>query len=81
MGYLEEIYQPYVLDTTICTQNDEGDALTLGDYGTALISSSNRTIIGIATGLFLDSDLDVYLRVEPYIEWIEHAIEGTEAMK
>lgn len=76
-----ESNHPYILDTTICTQNDEGDWLTLGDFGSALISAVNQTIIGIATGLFLQLDLDVYLRVEPYIEWIEHVIEGTEAKK
>lgn len=80
---MEEVYQPYILDTTICTQNDEGDSLTLGDYGSALISTVNRTIIGIATTYFFNLDLDAYLRIEPYIEWVEHVMEvdGTRVLK
>lgn len=70
--YLEDAQSAYVLETTVCADNRD-ERLNAGDHGTALISTRSNQLIGLASVLLLNDgiDLNVYLRVEPYLFWIE----------
>lgn len=76
-GYLDDEQQIFVSDNTICADSyDDGLNVGAGDYGTALISARNNRIVAIASMMFWeDANLpDIYLRVAPYIEWIEECM-------
>lgn len=76
-GYLDDEQQIFVSDNTICADSyDDGLNAGAGDYGTALISARNNRIVAIASTMFWAGDKlpDIYLRVAPYIEWIEECM-------
>lgn len=70
---LPSFQRGYVLNETLCTENDIGQGLNHGDYGTALISSSNGQLIGIGSVFMFavqGGQPDIFLRVAPYAQWL-----------
>lgn len=77
LGYLDEYRRRFIVETSICADNqDTNERLHSGAYGTALVSSENSRVIGIASVIFLGENMypDVYVRIAPYIEWINEII-------
>lgn len=71
-GYLGDSREHFVVDNAICADNPvTNERLYSGAFGTALVSSKNNLVIGIASVIFYEiNNPDVFVRVAPYIDWI-----------
>lgn len=69
----------YVLEETVCTNNEPGQGLSLGDYGTGLINAIDDKLLGIASVFMFgirDGKPDIFIRVHPYLDWIQQVVNG-----
>lgn len=71
---LVEHHKNIITPNNICTW---GNLVRSEDEGTALIDAESRTLIGLSSLIFGENDgtyPDVYLRVQPYLKWIDSVI-------
>lgn len=77
--HLTTFQRSYVLNDTICTENEPRQGLSWGDYGTGLISAENGRMLGIASVFMFAADggtPDIFTRIQPYLEWIQQTMAG-----
>lgn len=73
---LVDNHENLMTSNNICTW---GNLVRSEGEGTALIDAKSRTLIGLSSLIFGDNDgtyPDVYLRVQPFLKWIESVIKS-----